>query len=59
MDARAYWQHVPLDFSRRGPPRNNAVNEAVNSSLRRERMSQHHCLSLEDAQEILNAWRDE
>lgn len=59
MDAWAYWQHIPLDFSRRGPPGDNAVNEAFNGSLRRECLSQHHFLPLDDAQQILNAWRDE
>jgi len=59
MDAWAYWQHIPLDFSRRGTPGDNAVNEAFNGSLRRECLSQHHLLSLEDAQQILDTWRDE
>jgi putative transposase len=52
-------QHIPLDFSRRGKPGDNAVNEAFNGSLRRECLSQHHFLSLEDAQKILNSWKDE
>jgi len=59
MDAWAYWQHIPLDFSRRGTPGDNAVNEAFNRSLRRECLSQHHSLSLEHAQQILDTWRDE
>jgi putative transposase len=52
MDAWAYWQHIPLDFSRRGTPGDNAVNEAFNGSLRRECLSQHHLLSVEDARQI-------
>jgi putative transposase len=59
MDAWAYWQHIPLDFSRRGMPGDNAMNEAFNGSFRRECLSQHHFLSIEDAQRILNAWRDD
>jgi putative transposase len=59
MDAWAYWQHIPLDFGRRGTPGDNAVNEAFNGSLRRECLSQHHFLSLADAQQILATWRDE
>ena len=59
LDAWAYWQHIPLDFSRRGKPADNAVNEAFNGSLRRECLSQHHFLSLEDAQQILNSWKDD
>ena len=57
MDAWAYWQHIPLDSSRRGTPGDNAVNEAFNRSLRRERLSQHHFLSLRDAQQILDTRR--
>jgi putative transposase len=59
MDAWAYWQHMPLDFSRRGTPGDNAVNAAFNGSLRRECLSQHHLLSVEDAQQLLDAWRAE
>ena len=59
MDAWAYWQHIPLDYSRRGTPGDDAVNEAFNGSLRRECLSQHHVLSLEDAQQILDTWRNE
>lgn len=42
-----------LDVSRRGTPGDNAVDEAFNGSLRRECLSQHHFLSVEDAQECL------
>jgi putative transposase len=59
MDAWAYWQHIPLDFSRRGTPGDNAVNEAFNGSLRRECLSQHHFLSVDDAQHVLDAWRED
>jgi putative transposase len=59
LDAWAYWQHIPLDFSRRGRPGDNAINEAFNGSLRRECLSQHHFLSIVDAQQILNTWQDE
>jgi putative transposase len=59
MDAWAYWQHIPLDLSRRGTPGDNAVNEAFNGSLRRECLSQHHFYSIEDAQQILDAWQAE
>jgi putative transposase len=58
-DAWAYWQHIPLDFSRRGTPADNAVNEALNGSLRRECLSQHHFCSIEDAQRVLDRWQDE
>ncbi len=59
MDAWAYWQHIPLDLSRRGTPGDNAMNEAFNGSFRRECLSQQHFMSVEDAQQIVAAWRDE
>lgn len=59
LDAWAYWHHIPLDFSRRGTPGDNAVNEAFNGSLRRECLSQHHFLSVDDAQRQLDRWQDE
>ena len=59
MDAWANWQHISLDFSRRGTPGANAVNEAFNGSFRRECRSQHHFTSVEDAEQLLDAWRDD
>lgn len=53
MNAWAYWQHIRLDVSRRGTPGDNVVDEAFNGSLRRECLSQHHFLSVEDAQQCL------
>lgn len=57
LDHWAYWNHVQLDFSRPGKPSDNAFIEAFNASVRRECLSQHWFLSLEDAQRTLDAWR--
>ena len=57
LDHWAYWNRVRLDFSRPGTPTDNAFAEAFNSVLRRECLSQHYCIDLEDAQRILNRWR--
>jgi putative transposase len=39
MDHWAYWNRVRLDFSRRGRPGDNAINEAFNGTVRRECLS--------------------
>jgi putative transposase len=59
LDHWAYWNHVKLDFSRPGKPTDNAHIEAFNASLRRECLSQHWFLTLEDAQGTLNLWKDD
>jgi len=56
LDHWAYWNHVQLDFSRPGKPVDNAFVEAFNASVRRECLSQHWFLNLEDAQRTLDAW---
>jgi putative transposase len=48
---------VRLDYSRPGEPTDNAFAEAFNSVLRRECLSQHWFISLEDAQRVLDRWR--
>jgi putative transposase len=50
---------VELDFSRPGKPSDNAFIEAFNSRFRQECLNQHWFLSLEDAQEKIEAWRIE
>ncbi len=57
LDHWTYWNRIELDFSRPGKPADNAFIEAFNASVRRECLSQHWFLSLEDAQRILGAWR--
>jgi putative transposase len=59
LDHWAYWNAVELDFSRPGKPSDNAFIESFNSTLRRECLSQHWFLSLEDAQQKLDAWRED
>src|SRR5262249_23000354 len=55
----AYWNQVQLDFSRPGKPVDNAFIEAFNASLRRECLSQHWFLSVEDAQRTLDLWKED
>lgn len=57
LDHWAYWNRVQLDFSRPGKPTDNAHAEAFNSVLRRECLSQHWFIDLEDAQNVLDRWR--
>ena len=59
LDRWAYWNHVELDFSRRGKPSDNALVEAFNSRFRQECLNQHWFLSLEDAKTKLSAWQNE
>jgi putative transposase len=57
LDHWAYWNKVELNFSRPGKPGDNAHIEAFNSVVRRECLSQHWFLDLEDAQGELDRWR--
>lgn len=59
LDHWAYWNQVELDFSRPGKPSDNAFIESFNATLRRECLSQHYFLSLRDAQQTLDAWRED
>jgi putative transposase len=57
-----HWAHgnrVRLDFSRPGKPTDSAHIEAFNVSLRRECLSQHGFVDLDDAREILSRWRED
>jgi putative transposase len=59
LDHWAYWSKVQLDFSRPGKPGDNARIEAFNGNVRRECLSQHWFVSVEDAQRELDAWRED
>lgn len=59
LDHWAYWNKVRLDFSRPGKPTDNAFIESFNSSLRRECLSQHYFINLDDANRALEHWRDD
>ena len=57
LDHWAYWNKVQLNFSRPGKPGDNPHIEAFNSVVRRECLSQHWFIDLEDAQNELDRWR--
>lgn len=59
LDKWAYDNDVTLDFSRRGKPTDNALIESFNGSFRDECLNVHWFLSLEDAREKIEAWRQE
>ena len=59
MDHWGYWNKVGLDFSRRGRPGDNARNEAFNSLVRRECLTHHYFLGLEEASEVLELWKED
>ena len=59
LDLWAYFNGVKLDFIRPGKPTDNALIEAFNSRFRQECLNEHWFLSLEDAQEKVDAWRDD
>lgn len=59
LDHWAYWNQVQLDFSRPGKPVDNCVCEAFNGSVRRECLSMHWFVDLAEAQQTLDAWRDD
>lgn len=49
---------MKLDFSRPGKPTDNAYIESFNGKFRQECLNQHWFLTLEDAQEQVDAWRE-
>lgn len=59
MDQWAYWNGVTLDFIRPGRPVENAHIEAFNSRFRQECLNENWFLSLADAQEKVEAWRED
>lgn len=59
LDRWAYENKVTMDFSRPGKPTDNALVESFNGSLRDECLNVHWFLSLEDAQEKIECWRQE
>jgi putative transposase len=59
MDLWAYTNKVILDFSRRGKPTDNAAIESFNGRFRSECLNVHWFHSLEDAEEKIEAWRQD
>jgi putative transposase len=57
MDQWAYENKVTMDYSRPGRPTDNPIVESFNGSFRDECLNAHWFLSLEDAQEKIEAWR--
>jgi putative transposase len=59
LDLWAYWNKVQLDFSRPGQPTDNAFIESFNGTIRAECLNQHWFLSLDDAREKVESWRED
>jgi putative transposase len=59
VDLWAYWNHVKLDFSRLGKPTDNANIESFNARFRLECLNEHWFLSLEDARDKIEEWRQD
>lgn len=59
LDAWAYRNKVQLEFSRPGKPTDNAFAESFNGHFRAECLDQHWFASLEEARQIIEAWRIE
>ncbi len=57
LDLWAYEHDVFLDFSRPGKPTDNPHIESFNGSFRDECLNMHWFLSLDDAQQKIEAWR--
>ena len=59
LDKWAYENNVALDFSRPGKPTDNAFIESFNGSLRDECLNTNWFLSIEDAKEKIDAFRED
>jgi putative transposase len=59
LDLWAYDNNVTLDYSRPGKPTDNPFIESFNGSFRDECLNVNWFLSLEDAQEKIELWRQE
>lgn len=59
LDKWAYENNVTLDFSRPGKPTDNPYIESFNGSFRDECLNVNWFLSLEDAEQKIEAWRKE
>ena len=59
LDKWAYENGVTLDFSRPGKPTDNPFIESFNGSFRDECLNSHWFLSLDDAREKIELWREE
>lgn len=59
LDHWAYEHGVVLDFSRSGKPTDNPFIESFNGSFRDECLNVHWFLSLDDAREKIEHWRED
>jgi putative transposase len=59
LDQWAYLNGVKLDFIRPGKPTDNALIEAFNGRFREECLNENWFLSLEDAREKVEEWRQD
>lgn len=57
LDEWAYRRGVKLDFIRPGKPVENAYVESFHSRFRDECLNEHYFLDLQEAREIIEAWR--
>jgi putative transposase len=53
----AYQNGVDLDFSRPGKPTNDPFIESFNANLRLECLDHHWFTAVEEAEEVIEAWR--
>ena len=59
LDQWAYLNGVELDFIRPGKPTENALIESFNGRLRQECLNENWFLSLKDARDKIEAWRQD
>jgi transposase InsO family protein len=59
LDKWAYEHGVTMDFSRPGKPIDNAMIESFNGTFRDECLNVNWFLSMEDAREKIEKWREE
>ena len=59
LDAWAYTQHVSLDFIEPGKPSQNGHLESFNGKFRDECLNVHWFLSLAQARQVIDAWRED
>src|SRR5690606_35433831 len=59
LDRWAYGHQVTLDYSRPGKPTDNPFIESFNDSFRDECLNTHWFLSLDDARQKIESWRQD
>lgn len=59
LDQWAYFSGVELDFSRPGKPTDNSFIESFNARVRAECLNTSWFLSMEDARQRIEAWRQD